>query len=231
MSTKIRLQRHGRKRRPFYYIVIADARAPRDGRYIERIGDYNPVHVPAEINLDVDRALDWLGKGAQPTKTVKAIMQYKGAMYKKHLLRGVSKGAFTLEEADQKFSEWLVDHEGKMSDASRKAKDANASARQLQIDGIRETRSKKQAEAEAVAAEEFAAAAKADADAKAAAEAEAAAAAVPEAPEAASEPAEAAAEPVAEEAPVAEAATEEPAAEVAAEPAAEKGESTDEEKA
>jgi small subunit ribosomal protein S16 len=202
MSTKIRLQRHGRKRRPFYYIVVADSRAPRDGRFIERIGDYNPVHIPASINLDIDRAIDWLHKGAQPTKTVRAILKYKGAMYKKHLLRGVSKGAFSAEEAEKRFNEWLVDHESKMADASRKAVESIEKERQAQIDAIREAREKKQAEAEAAAKEEAEAAAAAAAEAEAAAKAEAEGAAAEEAP--AEEAGDAAAEaPAAEEAPAA----------------------------
>ena len=93
MSVKIRLQRRGRKKAPFYHIVIADARAPRDGKFIQKIGTYNPMTVPATINLDREEAFDWLMKGAQPTDTARAILRYKGVMYRKHLQRGVSKGA------------------------------------------------------------------------------------------------------------------------------------------
>ncbi|NCC72252.1 MAG: 30S ribosomal protein S16 [Sphingobacteriia bacterium] len=107
MPTKIRLQRHGKKGRPFYHIVIADGRAPRDGRFIERIGTYNPVAIPAEIDLDFDRALYWVRVGAQPSDTVRALLSFKGVMYKNHLLKGVDKKALTLEEAEVKFSEWL----------------------------------------------------------------------------------------------------------------------------
>jgi small subunit ribosomal protein S16 len=185
MSTKIRLQRHGRKRRPFYYIVIADARSPRDGRFIERIGTYDPVHVPAQIDLDVDKSIEWLQKGAQPTKTVRAIMKYKGAMYKKHLLRGVSKGALSLEDAESKFREWQVDHESKISEASRKAKNQVSSAREEQIRKVKEEReaaAKAAAEAAAAqAAEEAAARAAEEAAAQATAEAEAPAEPVAEA--------------------------------------------------
>ena len=85
MATKIRLQRHGRKKAPFYHIVVADVRAPRDGKFIERLGSYNPTTVPAQINIDVDKAVDWLQKGAQPTTTVNAILRYKGVLYKKYL--------------------------------------------------------------------------------------------------------------------------------------------------
>lgn len=107
MPVKIRLQRHGRKQRPFYYIVAADGRSKRDGKFIERIGDYNPLTVPATINLDVDRAFEWVMNGAQPTNTVKRILTFKGVLFKKHLQKGVTKGAFSQEEADKKFEEWL----------------------------------------------------------------------------------------------------------------------------
>lgn len=109
MPAKIRLQRHGRKRYAYYHIVIADSRAPRDGRNIERIGSYNPNTNPATIDLDFDKALTWLANGAQPTDTVRAILSYKGVMYKKHLLGGVAKGAFTAEEAETKFEAWVAE--------------------------------------------------------------------------------------------------------------------------
>ncbi|MCL4163192.1 UNVERIFIED_CONTAM: hypothetical protein GTU68_037134, partial [Idotea baltica] len=114
MSVKIRLQRHGRRKRPLYHIVIADARAPRDGRFIEKIGTYNPMTKPATILLDVDQAYDWLSKGAQPTDTVRAILRFKGVMYKKHLMRGVKKGAMTVEQADEKLAKWIADKEAKV---------------------------------------------------------------------------------------------------------------------
>jgi len=109
MPAKIRLQRQGRKRYAFYHIVIADSRAPRDGRNIDRIGSYNPNTNPATIDLDFDKALTWLTNGAQPTDTVRAILSYKGVMYKKHLLGGVAKGAFTAEEAEVKFEAWVAE--------------------------------------------------------------------------------------------------------------------------
>jgi len=115
MPTKIRLQRRGKKGQAFYHIVIADGRAPRDGKFIERIGIYNPVAKPAEIELEFDKALDWLKKGAQPTDTVKAILAYKGVMYKNHLLKGVAKGAMTMEQADTKFQTWLDEKHVKTS--------------------------------------------------------------------------------------------------------------------
>ena len=107
MSVKLRLQRKGRKKAPFYHIVVADARAPRDGKFIEKIGTYNPMTSPATINLNNDVAYEWLEKGAQPTDTVRAILSFKGVMYKKHLMRGVKKGAMTLEEAEAKYQAWV----------------------------------------------------------------------------------------------------------------------------
>ena len=112
MPVKIRLQRHGRSKRPFYHIVVADSRNRRDGKFIERIGDYNPLTIPATINLNVDRAFEWVMNGAQPTDTVRKMLTFKGVMYKKHLQRGVTKGAFDQEEADKRFNEWA---EAKMS--------------------------------------------------------------------------------------------------------------------
>jgi len=114
MPTMMRLQRHGKKRNPFYHIVIADGRAPRDGRFIEKIGTYNPIPNPAEINLKFDKALDWLQKGAQPTDTVRNILTFKGVIYKHHLLKGVRKGAMTEVEAEAKFQTWLNEKEAKI---------------------------------------------------------------------------------------------------------------------
>ena len=100
MATKIRLQRHGKKGKPFYYIVVADARAPRDGRFIERLGSYNPNTNPATIDINFDKTLDWVNDGAQPTDTCRAILSYKGVMYKKHLQGGLKKGALTEEQVE-----------------------------------------------------------------------------------------------------------------------------------
>ncbi|WP_299669894.1 30S ribosomal protein S16 [uncultured Polaribacter sp.] len=116
MPVKIRLQRHGKKGKPFYWIVAADGRAKRDGRYLEKIGTYNPNVNPAEINLDVDKAVTWLQNGAQPTDTAKNILSYKGAMLKNHLVGGVRKGALTQEQADEKFATWLEEKATKVSD-------------------------------------------------------------------------------------------------------------------
>jgi len=115
MAVKIRLQRRGRKKRPFYHIVVADARAPRDGRFIEKIGTYNPMTSPATIDLDLDKAYDWLMKGAQPTDTARSILRFKGVMYKKHLMRGVQKGALAQEEAEAKYQEWVAQKEAKIA--------------------------------------------------------------------------------------------------------------------
>jgi small subunit ribosomal protein S16 len=115
MATKIRLQRHGRKKRAFYHIVVADSRAPRDGRFIEKIGTYNPITNPATIELDVNKATQWLLNGAEPTDTARAILSYKGAAYKKHLQVGVNKGAISQEEADKKFATWMAENDAKVA--------------------------------------------------------------------------------------------------------------------
>jgi len=111
MPARIRLQRYGKKGKPFYHIVIADGRAPRDGKYIENIGTYNPLTTPATINLNFDKAIQWLKNGASPSDTVKAILSYKGVMYKYHLLKGVAKNALTPEQAEAKFNGWLAEKE------------------------------------------------------------------------------------------------------------------------
>ena len=125
MSVKIRLQRHGKKGKPFYSIVAADARAKRDGKFLEKLGTYNPNVNPAIIELDIDGAVNWLQNGAQPTDTARAILSYKGAMLKNHLVGGVRKGALTEEQADAKFAAWLEEKAGKVS-----AKEAGLSKEQ-----------------------------------------------------------------------------------------------------
>ena len=116
MPVKIRLQRHGKKGKPFYWIVAADARAKRDGKYLEKIGTYNPNVNPAIIDLDVDLAVTWLQNGAQPTDTAKNLLSYKGAMLKNHLVGGIRKGALTQEQADAKFATWVEAKAAKISD-------------------------------------------------------------------------------------------------------------------
>jgi small subunit ribosomal protein S16 len=111
MSVKIRLARHGRKQHAYYHIVVANSRSPRDGRFIERIGSYNPNTNPATIDLDFDKAITWLNNGAQPTDTCRTILSHKGVMMKKHLLEGVKKGAFDLAEVDVRFAAWVKDKE------------------------------------------------------------------------------------------------------------------------
>jgi len=131
MPTKIRLQRHGRKGYAFFHIVAADSRAPRDGKFIEKLGVYNPNTNPATIEIDFDGAVKWLENGAQPTDTCRAILSYKGVLYRKHLNGGVKKGAFTQEEADARFEKWMNDKTAKVQQgaaAVEKAKDAEKAA-------------------------------------------------------------------------------------------------------
>ena len=127
MAVKIRLARHGKKAYAFYHIVVADSRAPRDGKFIEKLGVYNPNTNPATIDLKFDRALNWLLKGAQPTDTCRAILSYKGVMYMKHLLGGVAKGAFTEAEAEARFNKWMEEKQSKIdAKANKLSSDANA---------------------------------------------------------------------------------------------------------
>ncbi|HET9055630.1 MAG TPA: 30S ribosomal protein S16 [Chitinophagaceae bacterium] len=122
MPVKLRLQRHGSKKRPFYFIVVADARAPRDGKFIQKIGTYNPLTVPASINIDRQKALDWLQKGAQPTDTVRRILSFKGVLYLKHLLRGVKLGLFDEATAMDKFMKWSQEHDSNVTRRSSEHK-------------------------------------------------------------------------------------------------------------
>ena len=133
MATKLRLQRHGKKGKPFYHLVAADARAKRDGRFIEKLGTYNPNTNPATIDIDFDKTLNWMMKGAQPTDTVRAILSYKGVLYKKHLLIGAKKGAFSEEEAEKRFATWLSEKEAKIQGKADgiAAAQADAIAKQL----------------------------------------------------------------------------------------------------
>ena len=202
MAVKIRLQRHGKKGKPFYWIVAADARSKRDGKYLEKIGTYDPNQKPAAIDLNFDSALSWLDKGAQPTNTAKAILSYTGVLLKRHLDGGVKKGAFTEAEAKKRFDAWMKDKSAKIE---KKIQDANAaleSNKKEAREREEEYRKKKLEEAKAKAEE--AAAEEAPAE-----EAPAEEAAAEEAP-AEEAPAEEAA---AEEAPAEEAAAEEAPAE------------------
>ncbi len=134
MSVKLRLQRKGRKKAPFYHIVVADARAPRDGKFIEKIGTYNPMTKPATIDIDRDAAFEWLNKGAQPTDTVAAILRFKGVMYKKHLMKGVKKGALTPDQANDKLNAWIEAKEGKIASGVEKTKSELEQFRKM-VDG------------------------------------------------------------------------------------------------
>ncbi|GGZ85579.1 30S ribosomal protein S16 [Algibacter mikhailovii] len=136
MPVKIRLQRHGKKGKPFYWIVAADARSKRDGKYLEKLGIYNPNTNPATVELDVDGTVTWLQNGAQPTDTAKNLLSYKGALLKNHLAGGVRKGALTEEQAEAKFTAWLEEKAGKI---------------QAKADGLSESEAK--AKADALAAE------------------------------------------------------------------------------
>lgn len=149
MATKIRLQRHGRKGNAFFHIVIADSRAKRDGRYVEKIGTYNPITNPATIVLDLDRAVHWLQVGAEPTNTVRNILSYKGALMKKHLLGGVAKGAFSQEEAEKKFEAWLEERANAVENKKSNIAKAKEEAKKVAIEA-----EKKKSEARIVVEEE-----------------------------------------------------------------------------
>ncbi len=133
MAVKIRLQRHGSKKRPFYFIVVADARAPRDGKFIQKLGTYNPLTVPATIQLDRQKALEWLHKGAQPTDTVHRILSFKGVLFLKHLLRGVKLGLFDDATAMEKFQAWHTEHEASLQRRNTEHKKAKQSKKQMPV--------------------------------------------------------------------------------------------------
>lgn len=135
MPVRIRLQRKGRRKAPFYHIVAADARAKRDGKYIERLGSYNPMTVPATIELDRDAAYKWLENGAEPTETMRAILRFKGVLYRQHLMRGVKKGAMTLEEANAKYETYITAKDAKI-EVRRQAALEEKRASWAKINGI-----------------------------------------------------------------------------------------------
>ena len=165
MPAKIRLQRHGKKGQPFYHIVIADGRSPRDGRFIEKIGTYNPVADPAQINLKFDRALYWYTVGAVPTDTVRSLLSKTGVMLKYHLLQGVKKGAMTEEQAEVKFQNWMKEKEAKMAEIVKAKEEKVRGEKKTRLDAekkVNEARAeelakKRLAELEAKKAEEAAA--------------------------------------------------------------------------
>lgn len=215
MPAKIRLARHGRKSRPYYYIVVADSRAPRDGKFIERIGSYNPVTNPATIELDFDKALSWIQKGAQPTDTARAILKYKGVLLKNHLIKGAAKGALTEEQVEQKFQAWLQEKDAQIQGKVKRLeeeKNADFKGRFQAESKVREAMAAELAKKNAIAA-------KADVDEEAAEEVVEEVAEV----EVAAETVEVVEAPAAEEAPV----VEEPQAEATEEPAGEEEKSAE----
>ncbi len=169
MAVKIRLQRHGKKNFAFFHIVVADTRAPRDGRYIEQIGSYNPNTNPATIVLNSERALAWLNVGAEPTLVARRILSYEGVLLKKHLQGGVAKGALTQEQADAKFAAWKAEQDKKIAakkdglskaaaDKAKAAAEAEAKVNQQRAEALAKKKAEAEAAAAAKAAEEAAAA-------------------------------------------------------------------------
>ena len=144
MATKIRLQRHGKKGKPFYHIVIADSRSKRDGRFIEKLGTYNPNTKPAEIEINFDSALAWLQKGAIPTDTARAILSHKGILLKKHLLDGVKKEALTEEKANEKFDDWVNQKEAKIAENIKKLAENAAKLEKEKLELEEKARQKKE---------------------------------------------------------------------------------------
>lgn len=175
MPARIRLQRHGKKNQPFYHIVVADGRAPRDGKFIEKLGTYNPLTNPATIELNSDRAVMWLKNGAQPSDTARRILSYKGVLLRRHLQIGVEKGAISQEQADVRFNEWLQAKEAKIATVKNNAESALRDVKKARMEAEKKANETKAA---AVAAKRKAAA---EAEAAAKAEAEATAAATEEA--------------------------------------------------
>jgi len=153
MPVKIRLQRHGKKGKPFYWIVAADARSKRDGRFLEKLGTYNPNTNPASIDLNVDGAVKWLQNGAQPTDTAKNILSYKGALLKNHLAGGVKKGALTEEQAEEKFQAWLSEKEGTITSKKDELEKVAAAEKAKALEAEKEVNAKREA-ANAPVAEE-----------------------------------------------------------------------------
>jgi len=167
MPVKIRLQRHGKKGKPFYWVVAADARSKRDGRSLEKLGTYNPNTNPATIDLDVDASVKWLQNGAQPTDTARAILSYTGALLKNHLAGGVKKGALTEEQAEAKFQTWMDEKNAKVTNKADSVAKAKEDAIAKQLEAEKEVNAKRMADA----AEAENEAVRAEADAKAAVEA------------------------------------------------------------
>lgn len=152
MSVKIRLQRRGKKGKPYFWIIAADSRNKRDGRFIEKIGHYNPTTNPAQIELDVDKAVTWLQNGAQPTDTARAILSYKGALMKNHLAGGVRKGALTEEQAEAKFNEWLESKKDSIDRKKESVTEAKEREKAEKLAAEKAVSEKRAAEAAAAAA-------------------------------------------------------------------------------
>jgi small subunit ribosomal protein S16 len=159
MPVKIRLQRHGKKGKPFYWIVAADVRSKRDGKYLEKLGIYNPNTNPATIELDVDSSVNWLQNGAQPTATAKNILSYKGVLLKNHLAGGVRKGALTEEQAEEKFNAWVEEKSGRIDAKKENLSKADQEAKDKALAAEKEVNDKREADAKAAEAEALAAAA------------------------------------------------------------------------
>ncbi|GIM56011.1 30S ribosomal protein S16 [Capnocytophaga canimorsus] len=160
MPVKIRLQRHGKKGKPFYWVVAADSRAKRDGKFLEKLGTYNPNTNPAQIDLNVDASVKWLQNGAQPSETARRILSYKGVLLKHHLLGGVAKGALTLEQVEAKFNAWLEEKTGKISSKQEELAKVKTEAKAKALAAEKEANEKRKnaaAEAQAAASEEAAA--------------------------------------------------------------------------
>jgi small subunit ribosomal protein S16 len=219
MATRIRLQRHGKKGKPFFHLVAADSRAKRDGKFIEKLGTYNPTANPAVININFDATLAWVQTGAEMSETARAILSYKGVLYKNHLLNGVKKGALTAEQVEERFNKWLADKEAKIEGkitglaknaekekADRMAAEAAANEAKAAAVEAKNTPEVEEVAEEAPAAEEVVAE-------EAPATEEVVAEEAPATEEVVAEVAPAAEEVVAEEAPAAEEASEEAAAE------------------
>lgn len=215
MPVKIRLQRHGKKGKPFYWVVAADSRAKRDGRYLEKLGTYNPNTNPATVDIKVDRAVDWLQNGAQPTDTARNLLSETGALLKSHLVSGVRKGAHSEEDVETKFTAWVSEKASRQDVAKDKVAKAKADEKAKALAAEKEINEKRKADAEAAiaAAEAEVAAAEAQAQAEAAAAEAQAPAEEAQAEEAPAEDAPAEKETPAEDAPAEE---ETPAAEAEA---------------
>lgn len=156
MPVKIRLQRHGKKGKPFFWIVAADSRAKRDGRFLEKLGTYNPNTNPASIDINIDNSVQWLQNGAQPTDTARAILSYKGVLLKKHLIEGVSKGALTMEQVEEKFSAWVTEKEQAVANKKNKLADDKAKAKAEALKAEEAVNQARLAAAEEAAAEAIA---------------------------------------------------------------------------